>query len=504
MSTPTISLAAFLAVAIPFQPIYAANWPAWRGPDQTGISPDTNLPVHFGPSDNVRWHVPLPAPGNSSPIVWGNRVFITQFVPAENRRTLMCLDRTDGKLLWQSGIVYTETEQTQENNPFCAGTPATDGKLIIVCFGSPGVYAYDFDGKEVWRRDLGKISHMFGNAVCPIIHQQLCFLNFGPDPSARLVALDLSTGKTIWEASAPKPDPSETPAMQGPRPGDPGRPPADGAPGPRGEGGAREGTAGGPADAPPLGRPPGPGAPPPGSADLAGGPGGPGGPAGGFRPPAGGRGMGRPGGASWSTPVVVSVGGHDELVVNFPNRLVAFDPPTGKQLWISKGVGGSIYTTPAVGDGIIVGSSGGPGGGSAIALKPGGTGEVTESQKVWRLDRVKSSIGSGVIHQGHLFTISQDGIASCLDLQNGKTLWEERLKGSTSRNSSWSSILVANGNLYIPNQSGDVFVVRAAADFQLLATNAVGEPTNASLAASNGELFLRTNQGVWCFASKSP
>jgi outer membrane protein assembly factor BamB len=500
MSIRSSTLTAFLVTSIPVQQLTAANWPEWRGPNQTGVSTESNLPVRFGTAENVRWHVHLPAPGNSSPIVWGNRVFVTQFVPAENRRTLICLDRSNGKVLWQSGIVYTEAEQTQENNPYCAGTPATDGKLVVVCFGSPGVYAYDFDGKEVWHRDLGKISHMFGNAVCPIIHREQCFLNFGPDANARLIALDLSTGKTVWEAVPPKPDPSETPSMQGPRPGDPNRPPPGGPPGPRGDGGAREGAAGGPADAPPLGRPTGPGGPPPGSADIAGGPGGPGG---GFRPPPGGRG-GRPGGASWSTPVVVTVAGHDELVVNFPNRLVAYDPPTGKQLWVSKGVGGSIYTTPAVGNGIIVGNSGGPGGGSAIALKAGGSGDVTESQKVWHLDRVKSAIGSGVIGEGHLFTISQDGIASCLDLQDGKIVWEERLKGSTSRNSSWSSILLANGKLYIPNQSGDVFVVRASAEFQILATNAVGEPTNASLAASDGELFLRTNQGLWCFASSAP
>ena len=211
--------------------------------------------------------------------------------------------------------------------------------------------------------------------------------------------------------------------------------------------------------------------------------------------------MGRPGGASWSTPVIVAVQGHDELVVNFPSRLVAFDPATGHQLWTSKGVGGTVYATPAVGEGIVVGSSGGPGGGSAVAVRPGGTGDVSESQKIWHLDRVKSAIGSGVIYHGHLFTISQDGIASCLDVKTGSTVWEERLKGSTSRSSSWSSILLAEGRLYIPNQAGDVFVVEASPTFHLLATNAIGEPTNASLAASDGEIFLRTNQGLWRFAS---
>ena len=144
--------------------------------------------------------------------------------------------------------------------------------------------------------------------------------------------------------------------------------------------------------------------------------------------------------------------------------------------------------------------SGGMGGGNAIAMKPGGRDDVTESQRLWRLDRAKSGIGSGVIHEGHLYTISQDGIAACLDLKTGKTVWEERVKGSSSRNSSWSSAILVDGKIYLPNQAGDVFVLRASPTFELLATNSVNEPTNASLAASDGELFLRTNKSLWCFS----
>jgi outer membrane protein assembly factor BamB len=189
------------------------------------------------------------------------------------------------------------------------------------------------------------------------------------------------------------------------------------------------------------------------------------------------------------------------LIVNFPNRLAAYDPKTGKQLWMSKGVGGTIYTTPVWGENVLYAMSSGPGGGGAIAVKAGGNGDVSESERLWRLERAKSAIGSGVIHQGHLYSISQDGIAACLDLKNGNTIWEERLKGPGSRNSSWSSMLLADGKIYVPNQSGDVFVLSASPKYELLATNSVGEPTNASLAASHGELFLRTDKGLWCFAS---
>src|SRR6266849_4258659 len=99
----------------------AGNWPEWRGPDGTGVSAEKNLPLKWTTNENVRWRFDLPGPGNSSPIVWGKRVFVAQAVEKENRRTLMCLDRSTGKLLWQSGITYTESDPTQESNPYCSG-----------------------------------------------------------------------------------------------------------------------------------------------------------------------------------------------------------------------------------------------------------------------------------------------------------------------------------------------------------------------------------------------
>jgi hypothetical protein len=226
-----------------------------------------------------------------------------------------------------------------------------------------------------------------------------------------------------------------------------------------------------------------------------------------FGGPGGGGGLGGPGGpggppgGAWSTPLLIKAGQRDELVMNFPNRLAGYEPETGKQLWLSKGIDDWIFTTPVSGDGVVVGISSGLMGGRAIAVRPGGSGDVTESQRVWRLERVKSQpIGSGVIHEGYLYLIGQDGIASCLELKTGNELWEERLKGPGVKGSSWSSMLLADGKIYVPNQSGDVFVLRAGPKFQLLATNSVYEPTNASLAASDGDLFLRTDKSLWCFA----
>jgi outer membrane protein assembly factor BamB len=421
----------------------AGNWPGWRGPEGTGVSLETDLPETWSANQNVRWRVPLPGPGNSSAIAWGNRVWIAQAIKSQKRRTVICFDRAEGRQLWQAGPIYDQNEPTHENNPYCSATPVTDGERVVASFGSAGLYCYDLEGKELWHRDFGPMNHMFGNASSPVLHANLCILNFGPDPKARLIAVDKRDGHTLWEAEPPKVDPGE-------------QPPAGG----------------------------GPGAP-------GGGPD-PGGPA--------GSGAGPPGGA-WGTPLLIKAGQRDELVMNFPNRLAGYEPRTGKQLWFSKGIDDWVFTTPLSGGGVVVGMSSGTMGGTVLAAQPGGNGDVTESRRLWRLERLKSqSIGSGVIHDGYVYLIGEGGIASCLELKTGNKVWEERLKGPGAKSSSWSSMLLAGGRVYVPNQSGDVFVLRAGPRFELLATNSVNEPTNASLAASDGDLFLRTDRGLWCLA----
>ena len=214
MNTSFASVATGLLTVLAALTANATNWPGWRGADGTGLSSEKNLPLKWSTNENVRWRVALPGPGNSSPIVWGNRVFVAQAVKDEDRRTIMCLDRANGKLLWQSGVTYTEREQTQQNNPYCSATPVTDGERVVASFGSAGVYCYDFEGKELWHRDLGKMSHIFGNASSPILHGDLCLLNFGPDEKARLIAMNKRTGEIVWEMEPPKVDPSEQQAFK--------------------------------------------------------------------------------------------------------------------------------------------------------------------------------------------------------------------------------------------------------------------------------------------------
>ncbi|MDB6055767.1 MAG: hypothetical protein JWN25_3290 [Verrucomicrobiales bacterium] len=177
---------------------FAGNWPAWRGPTGDGITLETNLPIHWSATQNVRWKTALPARGNSTPVVWGERVFVTQAVG--DKRTLICFNRKDGKLLWQQGVTSKEKELTHATNPYCSASPVTDGERVIVSFASDGLYCYDFSGREMWSRtDLGPQSHIWGGAVSPMIYQETCVLNFWPGANTYLLAVNKRTGATLWK-----------------------------------------------------------------------------------------------------------------------------------------------------------------------------------------------------------------------------------------------------------------------------------------------------------------
>jgi outer membrane protein assembly factor BamB len=402
--------------------VWAGNWPAWRGPEGTGVSVEKGLPVRWSQSENVRWRVPLPERGNSTPIVWDNRVFITQAVEKGSRRTVMGFDRADGKLLWQSGVTYREKEVTHATNPYCSASPVTDGERVIASFASAGLYCYDLDGKELWHRDLGKQAHIWGNAASPIIYNDLCILNFGPGERTFLIAVDKTTGKTVWQADEPGGNFGEN------------------------------------------------------SSKWTG---------------------------SWSTPIVIRLNGRDEMIMNFPNRVAAFDPRTGKELWTCKGLNPLVYTSPLWGDSVVVAMGGFNG--SSLAVRPGGRGDITETNRLWQVPRTKQRIGSGVISNGHIYILDEPGVAECIELPTGKMVWEQRLEGPSKELTSWSSMVLSEGKLYVINQGGDTFVLRASPKFELLSVNPLGETTNASLAVSNGEIFIRSHQSLWCISeSKAP
>jgi outer membrane protein assembly factor BamB len=409
---------ALLALVCLTGPAVAGNWPAWRGPEGNGHSPEKDLPLKWSTTDNVRWKVPLPDEGNSTPVVWGDRVFLTQAMDRGKRRAVMCFARADGRLLWQRETRYEDKETTHETNPYCSASPVTDGERVIVSLGSAGMYCYDFAGQELWRKDLGKMEHIWGNAASPILHGDLAILWCGPGERQFLLAVNKRTGATVWEHHEPG-----------------------------------------------------------GKSDKS-----------------------RPYVGSWCTPLVVQVGDHEELLLSAPERLKGFDPKTGRELWSCAGLHNNnrdelVYTSPVYAGGIVVAMGGF--GGAALAVRAGGQGEVTQTHRLWYHPQNQQRIGSPVIIEEHVYVVNEPGLAQCLELKTGKEVWRERLEGN-----SWGSLVAAGGRLYVTNLRGDTFVLAAGPKFELRARNPLGERVLASIAVSDGELFIRSYKHLWCIGDK--
>lgn len=167
------------------------------------MTKESKLPREWGAKKNLRWRIDLPEKGNSTPVVFGDRVYLTQAITEDNWRGLMCFDRTKGKLIWKKGVTYKQKERTHRSNPFCSASPATDGTIVVVSYGSAGLAAYDPNGKELWHRELGAIDHVWGNSSSPILYEDLVIHYHGPAKNAVLYGLDAKTGVTRWEWKEP-------------------------------------------------------------------------------------------------------------------------------------------------------------------------------------------------------------------------------------------------------------------------------------------------------------
>ena len=268
--------------------LQADHWPTWRGPTGQGVSADKNVPLKWSKTDNVRWKVPLPDAGNSTPIVWGERVFVAQAsgkklwppqVPKGfpkgvspggsailEKRSVLCFDRADGKLLWQADTLYPERESTHSTNPFCSASPVTDGERVIASHGSAGLVCYDFQGKLLWKYDVGKLEHVWGNASSPVLHGDLCIQWCGPGERQFLLAVDKKTGKKVWQVDEVN-----------------------------GDSGLESGRFVG----------------------------------------------------SWSTPIIAKVGDQDHLIFTTPGKITGYDPQSGKVLWFWGKSATSGYSYPS-------------------------------------------------------------------------------------------------------------------------------------------------------------
>jgi len=415
-----------LASAIALLPCLASaeNWPSWRA-DLAGsaASSEKGLPTKWGKDSNVKWRTELPNRGNSTPIVWGDKVFITQVVEKKDFRTVMCFDRTSGKLQWQKGVVFKQEESSHRTNPYCSASPVTDGERVIATFASAGVFCYDLDGRLLWQRDLGPQVHTWGNASSPLLHKDLCILYHGPGKGAYLIGLDKFTGKTVWKY--------DEPAWKiGKR--------TDGFQGKEDKG-------------------------------IVG---------------------------SFSTPIIVEAEGRHELIMSFPTQLKAFNPETGSELWHCGGLNPLIYTSPVHHDGVVIAMGGYKG--NTIAVKTGGSGDVSKTHRLWLKVQHNGGIGSGVARNGHLYYQNTAGIGYCLNIRTGEEMWEERLQGNSRRTGAWGSPMIAGDTVYFLNQGGDTIIYKADTDFKQMAANATDEQSNSSIVASDGDLFIRTHEALWC------
>jgi len=323
-----------------------------------------------------------------------------------------------GKELWVRTVQFPDVEPTHQSNPFCASTPVADGSRVVVWHGSAGVFCYNFNGEQLWKKDLREARHDWSYASSPIIHRGKIIQNFGPGARTFLTALDLKTGDLLW-----KRDESEGLIAR-----------------------INEWLARG---------------------------------------------------ALPSSPGSMERTRFFAAAACQPGSLPAI--PT---LAPFAGLGNEkvdlVYASPVVCDDIGVAFTGwitGP----TIGFKLGGSGDVTASNRLW-FERQPQRIGSGVVVAGVVYIVNAGpGTAQCIECRTGKVLWTERLEGGES----WGSLVMTAGRLYVTSRRGITSAFRPNREkLELLAANDLGEPSNATPAISDSQIFLRTDKHVYCIADE--
>jgi outer membrane protein assembly factor BamB len=198
-----LPIAVLFAVACP---AHAENWPSWRGPRGDGHSAEAKLPVRWD-AKSIEWKINLPGEGQSSPTIWGDRLFLTASTGKGDKRVVFCVDRNTGKMLWQHEPWAGSPEKSHKMNGWASATCATDGERVVAFFGKGGLHCYTVDGKHLWSRDLGAFPGAWGTAACPIIVGDLVIQNCDAEgPAAFIAGIDKHTGKTVWQTPRPGPE----------------------------------------------------------------------------------------------------------------------------------------------------------------------------------------------------------------------------------------------------------------------------------------------------------
>ena len=193
----------------------ASDWPQFRGPSGNATAPDSSPPVRWSDTENIAWKTKLPGRGASSPIVWGDRIFLTAYTgygldfeqpgdKANLKLHVQCFERDNGKLIWDRSISANAATQDYgkrvADHGYATATPATDGQAVYACFGVSGVVAYDWDGNLMWQASIGDGTAGFGSASSPVVHGEMVYVNASIE-SGTLFAFGRKTGKEVWKAS---------------------------------------------------------------------------------------------------------------------------------------------------------------------------------------------------------------------------------------------------------------------------------------------------------------
>lgn len=402
----------FLALALVLAPCSAAkatDWPRWRGPNADGVAESRDLPLKWGKTENVRWSTELPGWGTSSPVVYGDRVFVTSQTTGDGKKSLftLCFDRKTGKELWRHDFGFGVDQKTHAKSNLAVNTPAVTSDAVYVAFGNADVARYTHDGKLVWVRrylkDFGDPKMAWGYAVSPLVLDDSVFFpwNHHKGPCF-LVGLDKKTGEVAWKKD-------------------------------------------------------------------------------------------RLIGTAHATPLLVTHHGQTDVLVPGQNRLTAFDAKTHAELWsYGEGSGpfnGEIISSPVYADGRVFCQLWRESKIHAIRLR--GDGKAPES--VW-VSAKPGPVEPSLLHyRGIVYAMMDDGILVALDGKTGKEHYRERLKGTFN-----SSPVAGNGHVYVSNNDGTTFVLKAGPEFEVVATNELGERITASPAVTGDAMIYRTDSRLFC------
>ncbi|HMO14878.1 MAG TPA: PQQ-binding-like beta-propeller repeat protein [Pirellulaceae bacterium] len=432
----TLSLSLNSLSLIYAQTEHQDGWVRFRGPNGTGVATETiGVPLSWNGSAHIRWRIELPGLGSSSPIVLGDKVFVTSYTgygidkanpgePNQLKRHLICLKCSDGSEVWRATVDAINEEDPYQGfiqeHGYASSTPVSDGTSVYVFFGKDGVFAFDLEGNKQWQTSVGTQSDPAkwgGGASCMLVDDVLV-VNAGNEGRA-ILGLSKSDGKEIWRVES-------------------------------------DGFAN-----------------------------------------------------SWSTPCLVEVAGRKEIVISVPDKIIAIDPLTGNQLWWAKSpVSNTTCPSLALGDNVVFAMGGR--GGQAIAVRCGGTGDVSESHTVWQA-ALPAGIGTPLFANGRLYWNAR-GIGYCADAETGEMIYKDRLKpgedeptpegGRRSPAGDYASPISVDGHLFYTLRNGMVYIVQADTDtLKVVSSNAFDDDDslfNATPAVGNGELYFRSEKFLYC------